>query len=426
MTSTAWSATPRVLCPFGRRPETDLSVLVWQKAGGTMNKQVVWYLDHTLISAVRRTLDRRALSRTDAPNLIQLAIALVFADRLMLNGFETQYVAQNSRQVISNLIELGVEKETISFSVDGKEQYARCCILAADRLASALNRFGIVGSIDFTASRPELSREQIEYEKELKHLINTGASGAHLVYAEPRTAADAAGYMITASQLLWNAVTGHHPNRKLSNKSGKGRWTHRQIKELVVLTRIFLNSALSDMHNSLYLPAVGRRRMMCDPIDVLGIIREIHRSDNKAADLCRLGVPLVERLLLERSKGEPHAVIDVALELREKSWELRALLAEVGDRSRTESEDVKQTIAQLKSALEYYTNRTIKPVRVKFTAPLTVEVELSLPLIRQWWTARHYKQLLSVLIYACCMEPQTELQQHEHFLRLQRNCHWAA
>jgi hypothetical protein len=131
-------------------------------------------------------------------------------------------------------------------------------------------------------------------------------------------------YMMACSKALREAV-----RRTKSRHLG---WSEAASYQLNIFLRYHLNDALADQAFSKYAPAVGRAELIERRNQyILNAMGDI--TDQVVTDLRGkpLGIPSTLAALLQRSKGEPRAILAVAREIREYSGSMRQSLTKLAE-----------------------------------------------------------------------------------------------
>ena len=98
------------------------------------------------------------------------------------------------------------------------------------------------------------------------------------------------------------------------------QWGDEESYQLNIFLRYHLNAALAEQAFSKYAPAVARAELI--QRDSQHMLEALQRVADHVAEELRgepLGVPSTLAALLQRSKGEPDALLKVAMEFRQHS-----------------------------------------------------------------------------------------------------------
>jgi hypothetical protein len=125
--------------------------------------------------------------------------------------------------------------------------------------------------------------------------------------------------MLATSQALRDAVM--HTIRMYPS------WTDVNSYQLNIFIRYHLNAALAEQSRSTYAPAIARAELIQRQCQYL-----IHALERVADDIVEelrggpLGIPSTLAALVQKSRGEPEALLQVAMEFRQQSKPLRDAL----------------------------------------------------------------------------------------------------
>ena len=286
------------------------------------------WIDNTGLQSAGLCLDGRAslAHDYDIRGLLQLATLVIYGNKVSLNGFEDDIVANRSHEIVEQLRTFGITKDILSINPVTEAEYALACKTAADSIATDLcDGFNFDESKLLGVEPPDLPRglqeRQVKYSYVALASEREGSAKLQEVEANALTdkAAGAVEYMLAASPALRAAVArllAMYPN-----------WGDRNSYALNVLLRYHLNDALGEQSFSNYAPAIARAELVSRRnqfvIEALG-----NTIDSAVFDLRGepLGVPSTLAALLQRAKGEPRAILKVAMEFRERSKPLRDML----------------------------------------------------------------------------------------------------
>src|SRR4051812_35690705 len=88
------------------------------------------WIDNTGLHGAGRSLTRSAMSAYDLESFLQLAVLIVFSQRIEWGNFESLEVERSSEQFHAELIGLGVDKELIGHRPLGEGSYRSACAVA--------------------------------------------------------------------------------------------------------------------------------------------------------------------------------------------------------------------------------------------------------------------------------------------------------
>lgn len=285
----------------------------------------IW-IDNTGLQSAAQCLEGRANPNQDydVRGLLQLATLIIYGNNISLNGFEDDIIARRSQEIIEQLQTIHISEDILSINPVSEDEYALACKTTADSIAPELcysfnpDEYQLIGG-----EPPDLPIGLHERQVKCIELASEPENSAKLKDVEKNALRDkaigAVEYMLACSPALREAVGQMikvYPN-----------WGDRHSYQLNVFLRYHLNDILGEQNFSKYAPAIGRARLINrrnhyvlesigDTIDE--IVTELRGE--------HLGVPSTLAALLQRSKGEPKAVLEVAREFREHSKPLRDCL----------------------------------------------------------------------------------------------------
>jgi hypothetical protein len=335
-------------------------------------------IDNTGLQSTGLALEGYGRGEVDVLEMLQLTTFIVFAEQIATGGYEVETVTRKTREVGDRLSAFGLEQDFIYQSFVTPNHFASICETAAldcseDLFYEFQPKKESVGGLYPAAL--QLQELNVRFPM-ISRLISREMSEQELaVYrreALDMKKAGAVAYMIASCLELRETVrqvlTAHELSADL-------------INQLDAFCRLYLNSVLASQQGSIYSPAIARARLIrrnySSPIATLSTA-----FDNVTAQLKTepLHLPSVAAYLVLKAKGEPKAVIQEAIELREKTHELRQWLTRLTEMSISESPDqrseasneVKEFISLLEKELR------LKPAP-KFSDALEISFILGLP-----------------------------------------------
>jgi hypothetical protein len=129
------------------------------------------WIDNTGLQSAALCLEGRARpSDRDVRGLLQLATLLIFGNKVALNGFEDDVVAERTEEIVHGLGTIGISEDILSISPVREIEYALACSTAADSIAPSLrDRYSPDDSDLIGAQPPDLPRgvheRQVKYVK---------------------------------------------------------------------------------------------------------------------------------------------------------------------------------------------------------------------------------------------------------------------
>jgi len=302
------------------------------------------WLDNTGLHSAGYALEGKAQGEVDARGLLQLAALLAFSNHLSVNSFESGFIASYSRDVISALRELGLEAGVIEFSGVTEADYWRACEITSARIAEDVN---------YGFQPDESSIIGLDPSGLPVHAENARTSFKYLLVNEPGPA-ELDGIVAEAKyQRATGAVVfmvASNPTLRAAIKARKSTlWSDHESHQFSAYARCQLNYTLASTSKSQYTPAVARASFLRRRNDFL-VLRPMSKLDNIAQDLrgTPLPFPSLAAALLHRSRGEPKALIQEAIVLREKTHNIRAWLHQ-----KAQSADVTTSKGKFKVDLEF-------------------------------------------------------------------------
>jgi hypothetical protein len=363
------------------------------------------WIDNTGLHSAGVCLEGRASleHNYDVRGLLQLATLVIYGNQVSLNGFENRIIADRSREIVGQLQDIGITEDIISISPITEIEYALACKTTAEWIAPELfegfnpHEFQLLGG-----GPPDLPRGFRDRQVKSLALANEPEGSIKLQEVEENALSDkaigAVEYMLASSSALREAVArvmATHPN-----------WSDTHSYQLNIFLRYHLNNALGDQNFSKYAPAIPRAELVNQRsqyiIEALG-----NTLDKTVADLRGepLGVPSTLAALLQRSKGEPRAVLKVAREFREHSKPLRDVLGTLSAKypddtpeSRFEIQrQIKELGRQLRRDVGLETSSTLRDaLEIRLIVGIPVPV-VSAKAIVEWVHARMQSRRIAVL-----------------------------
>ena len=283
------------------------------------------WIDNTGIQSAGVCLDGHGKTEFDVKGLLQFATFLVYGNRTLINGFEKNPISSKTLEFKEHFTHLGVPDDAIHIDNEITEKvYAKACIAAAEDAADNLEyefnprEFEVLGG-----EPPDLPRGVLGRQVEFIDIANLNEGSEHLEEIKKSALTDkavgACEYMLAANAHLRNQVVNYRRSFE--------QWNESCSYQLNIYLRYKLNSALARDHGTFYAPAVGRSQVMKDRSDF--IVHTFNKAlDDVLSDMREesLNIPSLYAYLLQKSKGEPRAVVKEALEVREKTAAIRAQL----------------------------------------------------------------------------------------------------
>jgi len=285
------------------------------------------FIANTGLHSAGRCLESKALGLVDVKGLLQLGTELVFSEEILVSGFEYDTIKQRSRLIRHKLRRIGVPSDTLQIRSFRAYRYAKACRDAAITFASEFEYVfppAVHLSPVLQAARPDMLPEEFKFIKQLHGLILEDCTGDDI-----KRAADPALVGRARSSIAYMLATCPMLLQKVRDFAHSEGWSEETTWELVAALRYYANQKLGSIKGSMYTPAVARAELVRSCSDLLS--ERLSTIVTEAA--CRLQprslrIPGVAGALLIRSKGDPKAVVEEALSLRDKACELRNYLTE--------------------------------------------------------------------------------------------------
>lgn len=285
----------------------------------------IW-MDNTGLLSAAQCLEGRADPKhdNDIRSLLQLATLVIFSNHIYLNGFDCDEVADRSQEIVTQFGTYGMTEDIISTVPESEETYARACKTTAELIAPSLSRFfnpevgNLLGVVP-PGFPPDLLRRNIN----CINLADESDGSEILQHYETNALKDkavgAVEYMLATTPELRKSV------RKI--RSSYSDWNDDHRYQLNIFLRYHLNYFLGKEYSSTYAPAVGRADLVTQSTEWVQVALG-KMIDSVATELSgrEMGIPSTLVALLEHSKGEPHAILEVAMRFRERSETLRDTL----------------------------------------------------------------------------------------------------
>ncbi len=282
------------------------------------------WIDNTGLQSAGVSLEGVAKHAIDVDGLLQLGTLIVFSEKLQFNGFEPEAVGFNSRVARQLLMDLGLPEEDIVISAETPLSYRQACLQAGNEAAQDLSRtFEVVIENVPRLEPPDLPRSimsaQTSYLRD--SLLSDTAEVLEDLANEAlkQKAAGAVRCMLAICPSLRAVV------RDLVSRDPG--WSLAHTNQLNALLRSYLNEELAGNKGIRYAPAIGRARLLQE--QNYSLAKKLASDVDEISSKLRgetLPAPAVSLALVHASRGEPHAVIEAALEYRSKAEPLRKWL----------------------------------------------------------------------------------------------------
>jgi hypothetical protein len=96
------------------------------------------FIDNTGLHSAFRALEGQAKGSSDIQGLLQFATFLVFSHSISINGFETHNIGNRTKEIKEVLIDLGLNKNTLSIIPFEEDDYFKTCEIVAESISKDL------------------------------------------------------------------------------------------------------------------------------------------------------------------------------------------------------------------------------------------------------------------------------------------------
>jgi hypothetical protein len=274
-------------------------------------------IDNTAIHSGGRALEGNAHSEEDLLNLLELGTALVFSDQILISGFEAPDVAARTLAIRAQLDSLGVPVRAVAIRDYDDADYRSACDAAGQDLREELPVVFNPRGPRAAALAPEGRTTASPVIKNIHHLVVRDDITPTAVHFSDLRVHGACDYILSTNAAL----------RETLSRFRSPRWSVRQTAALVAVMRVYINEALARVESACYAPAIGRSRILATQDD--SVMQRVKALVGDGADALRqrpLPYPSIYAHLVRRSRGDPKAIIEEALPLREKARPLRQWL----------------------------------------------------------------------------------------------------
>lgn len=283
------------------------------------------WIYNTGLQSAGQCLDGKARHDYDVAGLLQLATLIIYGNTISLNNFEDTKVAYRLTEIAHSLRDIGITDAIVTIGHVNEAEYALACKTTADLIAPDLSdnftprRFELLGGEPPDLPRGVLERQVAAFVTLSREKDDSSKLQEVKEIALKDKAVGAVEYMLACSPELREAV-----RRLFAMNQKLGDW---DVYQLNVFLRYHLNHALAEQTFSTYAPAIVRAELVNSRSQF--IIESLGNMVDKTVNELQpkpLGVPSTLAALLQRSKGEPRAVLSEARAFREKSRPLRDML----------------------------------------------------------------------------------------------------
>jgi hypothetical protein len=286
------------------------------------------FVDNTGIHAAGRCFKHKAKG-DDVRGLLQLATFVVFADDIALSTFEPQGVAEETRDICSQLVDMGVPSSFLCINDIKAEYYEAICADAAKQASSCLNiTFDPQANIPDGLAPDNLPLEMEDLAQKIRDLIwsppRPSEAGEIQFRAIRNWEGGAVVYILAdgASKELRETLARVFESPAAFDANAAARlcaFLRYQVNECLAesLVNETLPGSVPVGRSYNYAPAVSRARLVRESEMLLE--RLLRTVDDIVEQKRSRSLPIasVFQSLADRSKGEPAAVIKEAIALRE-------------------------------------------------------------------------------------------------------------
>ena len=263
----------------------------------------------------------------DLSPVYQLATIIAFSNSITLTGFEDLEVATTTSEVMKRL---DPSSDVIQMRSISRSSYQDCCQKAASFCGTYFEKISFLSMDERTLEYPVgLSKASIEKQIDigLKVIFTDSPSELDELcdQVKEQAAAGAAAYILCSNTNL------RLKSRKLFTSPDDNRAIYRQLENLL---RYHLNTELAEeAEGSIYAPALGRSRLLrsAQENEFRTVSRNLPSTElSKLLDSFKremnIGVPSIHQYFERLGKNDPDRVLKLALEIREKTSDLRRRL----------------------------------------------------------------------------------------------------
>ncbi len=293
--------------------------------------------DNTGIHSTARCCEGRGKSETDVLDLLQFATELIFCDEIFVSTYEPESVRTRTAD-FHELLQAHFNAETYPlilrpFTSSG---YAKICQDAAfQMLKDYENQFPRFGTHKKHGLLPDLKPQDLRDVAAVTKLITKPLSKSEerdIAYRSlHEKAGGVSGYLLSCNPALLELVR----RRVLACKA----WTDANTLNLISDVRYRLNENIAQVADATegsvsYAPAVARAQRQRKQLQTLiAKLSDIVAQEVKDELVEPLSLPTMVKALVIRSKGEPAAVVEEAVRLRDMAAPVRRRLAKIRPKS---------------------------------------------------------------------------------------------
>lgn len=282
-------------------------------------------LDHAGLHSVLRSLCGRGTSDADVAGLLQFATSLVFANRLIVVQFDSSMIRQRAEHLEALLRPIGLRDNDFEFWSPPPFVYRSAYESAGQDFLDGVIVFDHTATLSDASYITELGPRESEMERQLHAVITAGDSDPILdeyLSAHPASVDYVLHDMFREVPDLLRMI------RQIV--AADSAWSLSSTRKLIVVLMTLVNEHFAASCEAEYLPAVPRAALVHDANQTLfSRIRDLPGRILQEFEPRDPQLPVVSTYLTNQSHGEPLAVLEAAIELRDKAAPLRCELAEM-------------------------------------------------------------------------------------------------
>jgi len=317
-----------------------------------VTKNMKLWIDNTSLHSAAHCLDENARDAIDIRGLFQLALEIIFADQIVINGFESSSVAERTSELRSKLIDLGLNKTVFTITSVDVDSFRNSCTVAANEVAKDITIAFNTDASFISALEPDLSSSERNINDSFHDFIVNTRSSAKMDEMTQRAfssnAPGATHYMVSHSTQLLGEI------QKMVRSTT--RWTPEHSRQLGAFLRLYLNDTLAKQNDCIYAPAVARATLLrAANRHILGqLMSEVNKVFRQRFEQPII-LPALLGPLVDRSKGETGGFIKETCAVREKCEPIRQWISDVAldfySDNPTDRWEAEQKLAEVGSVL---------------------------------------------------------------------------
>ena len=283
-------------------------------------------IDNTSLQSTGAAFTGCGSGEADVGELLQFATLIVFSEEIVANWYGINEVSNRTKEVKEQLTTLGLDPTVIHLPFVTQKQFSALCEMAARQCAEDI----------LHAFHPDHQLNGRLYPISLQvQELNTRASLISRLLLEQLSEKDLIACRDEALSMKSAGATAFMVASCLELREAARQSVSLQALPLDIFVdqfdafcRIYLNTTLASDLSTTYTPAVSRARLLRGNNNT--IISQLDSVLNKVVNQVRgasLQVPTIAAHLIQKAKGEPKAILEEAIALRDKTHVLRRRLA---------------------------------------------------------------------------------------------------